>query len=57
MMICDLFPEAANGGVGLLWHVEDVTGQQGGRVASRLPDLAIGEGPQPSQQPEQAALA
>ena len=53
----DLLSEAANGGVGLLWHVEDVTGQQGSRVASRLPDLAIRKGPQPSQQPKQAALA
>ena len=45
VMMCDLLSKAANGCVRLLWHIEDVAGQQSGCVASRLPNLAVGEGP------------
>ena len=52
-----LLPQSANGGVGLLRHIEDVRAQQSPLTIARLPDLPICQGPQPSQQPKQAALA
>ena len=53
----ELLLQGSEGHIGPLWHIEDVMRQAVPSGASRLVDPALSEGPQPSQDSEQAALA
>ena len=53
----ELLQQASKSHIGPLWHIEDVMRQAISSSTSRLVDSALGEGPQSTQHPEQAALA